>query len=286
MNTSSLAAVVVLFHPTQEMIDCVLGYAGFLGHVVLVDNTEPARPVAFKSIPSVTYLPMGTNRGLGDALNAGVECAAGLGFHSVVLLDQDSVLTRQATAAACAAIADDVGIVALRQSLHRERGEAGLQRSDARSGCVDVPVTMTSGSILNVHAYRACGPFDTKLFIDYVDHDYCLRLRRGGYRIVQCLHAALEHELGEPKTVRLAGRSVSFVTHRPFRSYYIVRNGMYVVTRYFTDDPKAAFGVIKVLFKEFVKAVAFENEKASRLGYMGLGLWHWLFGRYGRVVQP
>lgn len=284
MNKLALAAVVVTYHPTQDMVQRVRIYAEFLCHVIVVDNTEQAHADAFNSVSDVTYLPMGTNRGIGDALNVGVDHAAKLGFQSVLLLDQDSVLTRDAASSACSATGDNIGIVALRQALHGERKRPSVTGPILPEGCVDVPVTMTSGSILNVRAYRECGHFAAKLFIDYVDHDYCLRLRRSGYRIVQCMRATLDHQLGDPKTVTLMGFSTSFVTHRPLRSYYIVRNGLYVVTKYFADDPMVALGVIKVLGKEFLKAVTVENEKLRRLRYMGLGFWHWLLNRYGKVA--
>ena len=281
MTKLPLTAVVVTYHPTREMIQRIRRHADFLAHVVVVDNTEQAAGDDLALLQDVTYLPMGSNRGLGDALNAGVEQAASLGWTSVLLLDQDSELTREAAAVALAAQADGIGIVSLHQVV-RGRAEPGKQRS----GCIDVPVTMTSGSLLDIRAYRSCGPFDTQLFIDYVDHDYCLRLRRSGYRIVQCLDASLDHELGEQATHRMLGATVRFVTHRPFRSYYIVRNGLYVAFRYFADDPWVALGVLKVLCKEIVKAVAFEGDKLLRLRYMGLGLRHWLANRYGKVALP
>jgi rhamnosyltransferase len=290
MSSSALAAVVVTYHPTPEMLARIAAYSKFLGHVVAVDNTEReiADGSAVVSQPGVTFLPMGGNRGLGDALNVGVRHAEGLGFRWIVLLDQDSVLTSRALAMASAGMEEDVGIVALHQAIRRDdllhKGRTAT--SGPQHGCIDVPVTMTSGSILNARAFHHCGPFDAKLFIDYVDHDYCLRLRRAGFRIVQCLDAALDHELGEPKTVRFAGHAVSFITHRPFRSYYIVRNGLYVAGRYFFYDPKTAFGVIKVLCKELVKAAALETDKLTRLRCMALGLWHWMIHRYGKVVAP
>ncbi len=286
MRRLPLAAVVVTYRPTPEMIQRILDHAAFLDHIVVVDNTEGVRIGGLDASPNITYLPMGTNQGLGEALNAGVEGAARLGYAWVLLLDQDSTLSRLAAESAFSAIADDIGIVALRQTLRGKDSMNVTAPATSAFACRNVTVTMTSGSILNAQAYRTCGPFEAKLFIDYVDHDYCLRLRRAGYKVVQCDSAVLDHQLGDPKTVNCLGLSTSFITHQPFRSYYITRNGLYVLFRYFADDPRIALGVAKVLGKELVKAVVLENDKPRRLGFMALGLWHWLVNHYGKVAQP
>jgi rhamnosyltransferase len=46
-------------------------------------------------------------------------------------------------------------------------------------------MVMTSGCLTNLAIWDESGGFSDELFIDEVDHDYCLNVRRHGYRVVR-----------------------------------------------------------------------------------------------------
>ena len=52
---------------------------------------------------------------------------------------------------------------------------------------------MTSGSFLNLKVYKEAGPFVDKLFIDYVDFEYCLRLKKKGFKIYKLNNTYMQH---------------------------------------------------------------------------------------------
>jgi len=89
---------------------------------------------------------------------------------------------------------------------------------------------VTSGSLLDLNVFKEIGEFDENLFIDYVDTDYCIRLRKSGYKLIQFARPIMMHSLGITKDTL----GYSFYEHSPIRNYYIFRNKLYILTKYFS----------------------------------------------------
>jgi len=58
-------------------------------------------------------------------------------------------------------------------------------------------VVQMSGSLLSLMAFKEIGPFREEFFIDSIDADYCLRLRKKGYKIIVACQAQMKHSVGE-----------------------------------------------------------------------------------------
>ena len=277
-----IATAVVLYCPDSAAIERLKTYSEFVDLLIVIDNTDRADLSAlFEPLPAVVYAALGENKGIANALNIAAGIAMSKQFPWLMMLDQDSTLQLQMYSVVKESIAKingtDVALlspvqvtkqsdfrVVLAQQLHREISRA-----------------MTSGSTLSLAAYRECGPFEDKLFIDHVDNEYCLRLRRAKFKIIQMAHAVLDHSLGEVRTTQFAGMRFEYVSHKPFRSYYFVRNGLYVGFKYFGSSPRFLTCLCFQLVKDVCKAILFQDEKTSRLKMMLLGLTHFIGGRFG-----
>ena len=64
---------------------------------------------------------------------------------------------------------------------------------------IEVDKCITSASLVPVSAWNDVGGFNEELFIDFVDHDFCAKLKEHGYRILQIGSVKLSHELGKGK---------------------------------------------------------------------------------------
>jgi rhamnosyltransferase len=113
---------------------------------------------------------------------------------------------------------------------------------------------MTSGSLIRT----GLGFFEEKLFIDSVDNEYCLRLRKNGYKIIRVNHAVLNHQLG---TLRKNWLGFSTIVHPASRRYYITRNMFYVMSKY----PEFRLFGIKELLKSILLIILVENDKIKKL---------------------
>ena len=88
-------------------------------------------------------------------------------------------------------------------------------------------------------------PFRSKMFIDWVDTEWCWRIRKLGYKIPLCPNAKFSHKLGE-HTSHLFG--IKFVTRSKFRYKMIVRNALYLVLMGYINKKELYVAILKNIF--------------------------------------
>jgi len=91
---------------------------------------------------------------------------------------------------------------------------------------VKVSDIISSGSLISCNVINAVGIMDEKLFIDYVDTEWCYRATSLGYSHWVVPGEQLEHTLGNA-SVRVLNTTKP-IHHNADRHYYIVRNSMYL----------------------------------------------------------
>lgn len=221
-----ILAVVVLYFPASPPADL----SGEVDDVLVVDNTN-------------------NNIGVAAALNLGLKKAVEEKFDWLLTMDQDSVFEPGAlnelkkVALSC----DDK--VAWISPFHKTQ-----KAKAASTGIEEVRFEMTSGSLIRT----GLGFFEEKLFIDSVDNEYCLRLRKNGYKIIRVNHAVLRHQLG---TLKKNWLGFSTIVHPASRRYYITRNMLYVMSKY----PEFRMFGVKELLKSLALIILVEKDKANKL---------------------
>ena len=251
-----VCGILVTFHPTDEDLGAVLRAAQpQLDGLVVVDNsTDPAAVErvdrALAGSPSMrsggrpTRMERQGNLGLSRALNRGLEEAIRQGYDRFLLLDQDSVLAEGAVAELShseEALSRATGPVLL-AARNDERAPTRLQRQleevfygygrpePPRPRAV--PLAMTSGLFLTVPALQAVGPFDETLFLDSVDHEFCLRARRRGIPLYLVPTARVGHALGHPRPASWGPFEVTLRGADELRLYYSTRDTLRTAFRY------------------------------------------------------
>ncbi len=293
----SFCAVVVSYHPGPEVEETLRLVVGQCGLALVVDNGSSDADLArLASVSGVQLMPQGRNLGIATALNLGVARAAELGFSHALLFDQDSRPER-GFAAALAATARSHPRAAVVVPRIVEQGAAPRPYRWARRhprlrfvfervacGEADLPeVTMaiTSGSLVEIDAWRALGGVDEALFIDYVDTDHCLRVARSGRTIAVSAGAVLLHRLGDRRDRRVAGVSLRPTNHAPVRHYFMARNRVHLWRRHaFARPDWAAFDLSYLVYNTF-RVLLSEESRWRKLKAMALGTWDGLRGRIG-----
>ena len=143
----------------------------------------------------------------------------------MISLDQDSVCPEHfvSNMMPYLAVTDSIGIVAP-VIVDRNIGVVG---HNPKNGWSEVRTCITSGSYNNIDAWRKVGGYDESMFIDSVDFEYCYRLRKNGYKVIQVSRVQLSHELGESQKRRFLHWQIDVNGHNAFRKYYIARNNVY-----------------------------------------------------------
>jgi len=179
------------------------------------------------------------NLGVGEALNMLALAASLAGCDRILTMDQDSnppsdlvatLASRMDAAHAAGARPAVIGptIVSPEQTATTYKPPryfpahkaASVERARA------VRYVITSGSLIDLAAFRDIGPFRSDYFIDAIDVEWCFRAQARGYSCWVSDSARMEHRIGEGIVQpRLLGPAIP--RQRPFRLYAYIRNQIY-----------------------------------------------------------
>lgn len=243
----TVAGIVVLYNPKRDALERLLrSIVGQVARIFVIDNTpEPAAEILefiqeFEA--EVQYLPMGSNRGIALAQNAGIRASMDAGFSHVLLLDQDSFLPAEMVNRLLDGerrlLHDGQPVAAVGPQFWDEKTgkrypavQLGYFRIrklylDARSTePVETDYLIASGSMIRTSILRSVGLMREDLFIDWVDVEWGLRARSMGYRSYHVPDALMAHNVGDA-VVSILGRDVH--VHSDVRNYYMLRNALYL----------------------------------------------------------
>lgn len=273
-----LAGVVVLYNPDQKVINNINSYIDELDALYLVDNSSADNSTLFMH-EKVEYIPLQKNTGIAHALNVGAKKAIDHNFHYLLTMDQDSMFEKDALKNMKSIIdADD------------EKDQVGIYSPFHKTAISEpVPeelftsplVVMTSGNIINLDIYKCVEGFKEWMFIDCVDFEYGLNVRKHGYTIKQINTVFLDHELGDYEIKHVFNKKIFCDNHSALRRYYIVRNSFYLYDMYHNDYPDYCQAVVKQAKQSFFYATVFEKHGFKKLIYMIRGYIDYRKGKKG-----
>lgn len=263
---ATITAIITAYHPDDRLPRLIEAALQQCEQVLVVDNTPlhlTAAPEVF-SDSRARVIRQGANHGLAHALNT---AAASLepGCQAVLLMDQDSVLPDGLVATLVVALGDaSVGIVAP-TPVDVDDGRRYQRGLDSSAALRERDAVITSGMIIRTSALQAVGSFREEFFVDWVDNDFCLRLRKEGLRILQHTNVCLPHAIGEKHTRSYRGKSVRIIRYPPWRHYWITRNGIVLVREHAWGRPYWALQALLYLGRQAVTALAADDRLASIL---------------------
>ena len=136
---------------------------------------------------------------------------------------------------------------------------------------------MASGNLINIDNALKIEGFNNHLFIDEVDHEFCIRTRIEGYKILQNQQISVNHELGEKKY---------FCTlYPPIRLYYMIRNYLYIRKKYLNLEKGFLKKRDSYLFKFFIKNLIFSSAKYHCIKMLFLGILDFKYSKMGKFVD-
>lgn len=282
--------VVVTYNPGPELGTHLARLREQIPDVVVIDNgstaLEPVRSACHAS--GCRLIANGANLGIATALNQGAAQALAAGAAWLATFDQDSLLPAGAIETmlrVCEAHPERARIGVL-CAAHRDRatGAGYLHARDvirAGPGWRILRTSITSGSLVRCDVLRQAGMFEDPLFIDFVDHEFFLRLRRAGWLLLEASDAVMEHSLGASTVHMILGRRVVLTHHAATRRYYITRNQLEISRRNLIFDPGwSVRGLLTLAYVTFTVLVL-EEGKAAKFRAVGQGVFDFLTRRFG-----
>jgi rhamnosyltransferase len=295
-DSRAVLAVVVTYHPDAGLVARLRAIREQADALVVVDNGSAnlAEVRAAAQAADARLIANGANLGIAAALNIGARAMLDEGCAWLATFDQDSAIPPGAVA----------GLLALAPSLPASEQVAilAMSRRDRATGrdyhrrgdiLEDTPTwrrvrtTITSGGLVSRRAFERVGLFDEALFIDGVDHDFCLRCRAAGLLVIEAKEVAMDHAIGAITRKRFLGREGVLTNHSPDRRYYITRNTLALSVRHFATDPAWALRETAHLAVWNASAALFEEDRGAKLAAMAEGAWDFATGRRGpRLRRP
>lgn len=294
-----VAALVVGFKPDLAALDALLlRLLNEVQQVVLLDNGGASGFLNGQQEDRnrVLYIDMEGNRGLGAALNRGMEEARRCGLRYVLTFDQDSappagmaaalymeMLAAQAEGLDCAAIGpsfyDKREDQARSFPLYKEEGgRIHLVQADATEPRQEVDVLITSGMLVDSDAWNNRLPYNEALMVEYTDTDWCFRARAAGYRLFVLTSLRMPHAVSDAPPVRFMG--VNLLRYSPLRRYYYFRNTMYFVRQPYVS-PAWRKRLLAGVPVRLCSHVIMDEHRLQGLLMSLKGLWHGLRGKLG-----
>lgn len=294
-SASTVCAVVVLYLPTAEMLQCLLaGVREQVERLYVVDNTtfRGDEPSPVEQGPWLTYTRLNQNKGLAAAQNIGLRQAMQDGFTHVLLLDQDSELAPGMVAgllnaerflveqghqvAAVGAMYIDVK-TNLPAPAHRYR-PFHLQKVRVPVGSppIETDWLIASGSMIRSNVFQHVGLMREELFIDVVDTEWGLRARSMGWTSYLVPAVTMAHNIGDA-TAKLMGRTL--LLHSELRACYMIRNNAYLLREPAMGWRWRSYTPLNLLLS-FITSIMFARHRLRRLQ---LALRALLLGFLGRL---
>ncbi|MBR3365942.1 glycosyltransferase family 2 protein [Candidatus Saccharibacteria bacterium] len=254
---------IVLYNSKISMVERVIAkLSSVASGIVLVDNNSGnVKEVEELRSEKVTLIENKKNLGVAKALNEILEYANKMGADCVLTLDQDSVLEAKDVEEMIKYVSDDVAIVCpMMVDINKDEQKKYRHKVDFVDRCI------TSGSLMNLKTCNKVGKFDDSMFIDYVDFEYCKRIRLAGYKIVRLNYIKLVHEIGKRTNRRFLWIKVYPTNHNPRRIYFYVRNIYYYLWKFrkeltFKERVKERI----LLFWKYLSIILYEDNKGEKL---------------------
>ncbi len=286
MHNNNVCAIIVTYNPTDMLLENVSVLRPQVDRLVIIDNGSG--DVALNYVERARrefdcqVIFNRRNLGVAAALNIGIHLARSQDADWVALFDQDSSVDGSFVASMLCAYYECENPEKIAIITPQTIDKASSTPLPPLTGSSDkILACMTSGSLIPLRSFTRCGAFNETLFIDYVDHEFCLRVRSMGFEILQSKSATLLHSLGGMTFHSILGRNLPTTNHGAARRYYMTRNRVWLYQRYMLEDLPWSLRDAWAMFTETVKVVLLEEDRVLKVRSILLGVRDGLCGAMG-----
>lgn len=294
IDFNNTAVLIITFNPEDVLIDTVKYLSQQYKRVIIVDNGSGPKGLEILkqltrlySDKNLNVLFNSENFGISKALNQGFEKARQLGFKWVLTFDQDSKPSSEYLVKGNEVLESyqqPEHVAMITPTLYEQQLQMVIPfRARPQDKCSKARLAITSGAITRVDSFFEVSGYNEDLFIDYVDFDFCFRLRHNGFTILESNELILNHQLGQ--TQRHDFLFTNFITthHNEIRRYYITRNRLYMYKKYYILETDWVIEDSINFLKDVFKILLAEEQKTAKMKNIILGIKDFSTNKYGKI---
>lgn len=281
VNLSRTNAVIILYNPTQDQITRVIKQSVNFDVCYVIDNSSFTSE-ELVSFSGCKYYPLLENLGIAEAQNVAIrkilEDEVSSDDDLIYFFDQDSIYDENLIKSLKSHFLN----LYLKDQKNRVVGPCYVSDDEVNieNSSTEYQTKLSiisSGTVTNVLTLKQCGLMMSQLFIDCVDHEWCWRVDKMGFKINQISSLRMSHKIGDGNLYFLG---LSFNICGNVRCYYQFRNWVYLLSR--NKVPS------KIILRSFILvclrylAYTLSHDGLNKSWYCLLGMKDGLFGRLGR----
>lgn len=278
LTKHDVLAVVITYNPDKDIRENIKAMLDQRLDVIIIDNGSENNFEAFindlKLDEEIEIIKNYRNMGIAYALNQGLKIAKARKYKLILTMDQDSLLLNNS-------IDEMLKILNKEKKLVSVGANYRDKDNELRDGYCEAQSLITSGNLTYVDMAIKIGGFTDVLFIDSVDFDFSLRLRKMGGKLGIISNAGMEHRLGEQYKIEVFGFNLCIDIHSPLRHYYMFRNHHYIVKEFIKVFPKFCIKKTIIMWKYFFEILLFHPNKKENIYMIYKGISHGIQGKHG-----
>ena len=281
---NKVCASIITYNIDEKIIDVVNSIINQVEYVVIIDNCSNKSTISIlkeiAKMEKVKLILNSSNNGIAMALNQGIEFAKSKNSDWILTLDHDSICDERMVENMLKVKNlypenDKIGILSP-QIFETNKQDFISKKTNCGNIYTEVGDCIQSGAMFRIELFDQIGYFNEELFIYHVDFDFCQRVLKSGYKIIQCNNTILHHEEGYKIPKKFLGKKTFYNNYSSHAIYYITRNTIYMCKKY-------NIFYIKRIIKDFIYILAYDEQRFERLSYWKKGLFDGLLNRYGKI---
>jgi len=288
--STSTVAIIVSFNPDLALLREILDSLAGQCPAVIVDNgssqsTLNALEELLQDRASVDLITLQDNMGIAHAQNTAIQhiTDSNTAIKYVLTLDHDStppdnMITCLETtfeafekqgnrvAAVGPVLYDprDNKLLKFQKMKFFFPGKIDPEKISRKNPGVEVDGLNSSGTLISTKAFRVIGEFDSHLFIDHVETDWCFKAKAKGFKLFATTRTKLTHFMGDDICYYWLLGKKSMPYRSPSRHYYLARNSILLQKRGYIPAVWKVSNILKLCFTYIYFGFFCEDRKQQR----------------------
>lgn len=254
LNKEKICCLVITYN-SSDLLNLINNIKEQVDKIIIIDNNSDFETqkdlIKLSKEYNIRLIFSKENIGIAGALNRGITEARKFEYEWVITFDQDSIPFINIVELISEVYnlytnKNDIGAIGVNFPMVNEQSYFNFSKTKRYR---KKDYLITSGCLLSLNTLFSIGGFREDLFIDNVDLEYSLRLRKNNKVSLITQEWGMFHKVGDPKRKKIGPIYVSTSNHNWKRRYYMARNHVILCKEYFLYFP---YFILKLNFFFFL----------------------------------